>query len=95
MKNHDYNTNMPAELANRKAMTGWRSTSALYVRFAWLCCGVAGEVDTGLLVSVASFDVGAAEKEEPVRNVCVAMKSECDFVMAALGAATKNADAWL
>ena len=71
MKNYDYNTNMPAELANRKATTGRRSTSILHVRFAWLCCGVAGEVDEGLRLSGGGVDVGAAEME-PVRNFCVA-----------------------
>ena len=85
---------MAAELANRKAATDWRSTSALHARFAWLCCGVAVEVDTGLLVSGGSVDVGAAEKE-PVRNVCVAKKESVIVMAAPLGDAAKNADAWL
>ena len=86
--------NMPTELANRKTTTDWRTTSTLHVRFAWLCCGVAGEVDEGLRLNGGGVDVGAAEME-PVRNVCVAKKSELDVVMAALGDAAKNADAWL
>ena len=96
MKNHNDDINMPAEHANRKAKSEWRSISALYARLAWLCCGVVGEVDIGLRVSGGSVDVGAAEKE-PVRNVCVGKESEIAIVVvaAALGDAAKKDDAWL
>ena len=62
---------MPTEFANRKTTTDWTTTSALHVRFTWLCCGVAGEADEGLRLSGGGVDVGAAEME-PVRNFCVA-----------------------
>lgn len=66
-----HDINMPTKLANRKTTTDRRSTSTLHVRFAWLCCEAAGEVDEGLRLSGGGVDVGAAEIE-PVRNVCVA-----------------------
>ena len=89
-----HDMNMPAKLANRKTTTDSRTIAALYVRFAWLSCGVAGEVDEGLRLNGGGVDVGVAEME-PVKNVCVAKKSEFDVVMAAPEDAAKNADAWL
>ena len=67
------------------------------MRFAWFCCGVTGGVDEGLVLSGRGVVVGPAEIEEPVRNVCVAKKSELEVVMAALPLedAVKNAAAWL
>ena len=64
------------------------------MRFAWLCCGVADEVDEGVLLG-GGVDVGPAEKLEPVRNVCVPKKSDFDVIMVALDDAVKNAAAWL